>query len=725
MTTLRIHITPCFVYLILSPADGTPLSIRSKNNHMICVSKLMHSNGLRRFNMHIVTLHSVWILLVAMTGVDVQGAGPPITCEAGTFIVGEPASITCNFRVLITSTERPINMARYPSDAPRGAIGTDVLLCRWSAEKRKHDCFTDMANYTFDGILTDHLTVKIPAASFEHTGLYMCFFVPSEGTDPHPCELRVQAKPKRNNTENTNTGEPEESQAVLPIVLPCVIVVLVGVCIAGLVLFMRRRRANRARKSMIMELRHRSKTTKPLLPDEKQQVDKLSEVFQLSQTSLQKVVNVLEQEMQAGLHSSTQRSADTGMFRTFVSPLPTASELGYIMVFQLRSDRLTIELVIIPSSEAACPSQRFSVPKGVANGIQLFDFIADKAEQIVKENFTFLDDNRKLKKAFNKNPLQMPVAFVFAFPCKHETISKAYLTKWTKELDWKDVVCKDLKEMLQQAFKRKKRLNNLEIVAIVNDTVSTLVSAACSDPQCKVALHVGNGLNACYVEYFNTTGAECPDAEKQIEVINTELGGLWNEENLDYLRTVYDRELDDYSANPGSQSLEKMVSWMYIGEIVRLVLKRLFPSVSRDCDLFKQYSFCSEYVMIIERDTEDSFDKTANLLLGLGIEDCTDEDLKVVRDVCRLVYERSASLAAAGLAALINHVNQPEVTIVVDGILCRSYPHFLDLMHSKTLQLVKPGLTFSLVSPSCDRSIGAARIAAASLRLRNTKKSNK
>ncbi|XP_070201393.1 hexokinase type 2-like isoform X2 [Littorina saxatilis] len=691
-------------------------------------------HSFKRTNMVPTVLLPVCMFLLFNIIPGASSDSKPITCEAGTFTNGEPASIDCNFRTNITASELGLSVTKFPSDAPKGDTGEDVLLCRWDKEQNKYDCSIEMANYVFDNILTDHLVVRIPAVSFEQAGWYKCYFVPTEEIDPYPCELRVQARPESTSTarpESTSTGEPEESQAVLPIVLPCVIVVLVGVCIAGLVLFMRRRRANRARKSMGMELHHGSKTTEPLLPDEKQQVDKLSEVFQLSLTSLQKVVNVLEQEMQAGLHSSTQRSADTGMFRTCVSPLPTASELGYIMVFQLRSDWLTIELVIIPSSEAACPSLSFSVQKGVATGKQLFDFIADKAEQFVKENLTFLKDNRKLKKEFNKNPLQMPVAFVFAFPCKHETISKAYLTKWTKELDWKDVVCKDLKEMLQQAFKRKKRLNNLEIVAIVNDTVSTLVSAACSDPQCKVALHVENGLNACHVEYFNTTGAECPDAEKQIEVINTELGGLWNEANLDSLRTVYDRELDDYSANPGSQSLEKMVSWMYIGEIVRLVLKRLkndgtlFPSVSRDCGLFKQYSFSSEYVMIIERDTEDSFDKTANLLRKLGIEDCSDEDLKVVRDVCRLVYERSASLAAAGLAALINHVNQPEVTIVVDGILCRSYPHFLDLMHSKTLQLVKPGLTFSLVPPSCDRSIGAARIAAASLRLRNTKKSNK
>ncbi|KAK7089375.1 hypothetical protein V1264_024983 [Littorina saxatilis] len=398
------------------------------------------------------------------------------------------------------------------------------------------------------------------------------------------------------------------------------------------------------------------------------------------------------------------------------------------MVFQLSSDQLTIQFVILQSPEVKCPSREFTIPRDVDTAKELFDFIAGSAEKIVDDNIQFVRDNRNLKKKKFIMDSEMPVAFVFAFPCTHETLSKAYLTKWTKEFNCKGVVRKDIKVLLQQAFKNIKRLRSLEIVAIMNDTVSTLVSAACLDPKCKLALYVGNGLNACYVENFNSTGAE---TEAQSEVINTELGGLWKEADLDYLRTLYDKELDEYSADPGSQILEKMVSWMYIGEIVRLVLKRLkhdgvvFRSLSGDCELFKKHSFFPEYVMIIEGDTEAPFSKTETILHGLGIELCTDEDFNIVRDVCRLVCERSAFLTAAGLAALINHVNEPEVTVAVDGILCLSYPSFRDMMHRKTLELVKSGLTFSLVPPSCDRSIGAARIAAASLRLRNTKKSNK
>ena len=54
-------------------------------------------------------------------------------------------------------------------------------------------------------------------------------------------------------------------------------------------------------------------------------------------------------------------------------------------------------------------------------------------------------------------------------------------------------------------------------------------------------------------------------------------------------------------------SMEKMISGMYMGEIVRLVLERLtmegllFRSVDTECDLFERGRFYTKYVSEIER----------------------------------------------------------------------------------------------------------------------------
>lgn len=59
---------------------------------------------------------------------------------------------------------------------------------------------------------------------------------------------------------------------------------------------------------------------------------------------------------------------------------------------------------------------------------------------------------------------------------------------------------------------------------------------------------------------------------------------------------------------PGiSYSYEKMISGMYMGEIVRLALERLsmegllFESADRDCELFNRGRFFTKYVSEIER----------------------------------------------------------------------------------------------------------------------------
>ena len=55
-------------------------------------------------------------------------------------------------------------------------------------------------------------------------------------------------------------------------------------------------------------------------------------------------------------------------------------------------------------------------------------------------------------------------------------------------------------------------------------------------------------------------------------LINTEWGAFGDNGTLNHFRTKYDREVDKHSINPGRQTFEKMISGMYLGEIVRLVM---------------------------------------------------------------------------------------------------------------------------------------------------------
>ncbi|XP_070203321.1 hexokinase-4-like [Littorina saxatilis] len=501
----------------------------------------------------------------------------------------------------------------------------------------------------------------------------------------------------------------------------------------GVLVFLRRRRAKRSRSGKHVGLTEIPESNKPLnpepdmpiIPEKRSKVETLLGNFQLTNTKLQNLMTVLDQEMCKGLNGAPRSEADIKMFPTFVRPLSGGSGKGNLLVLDLGNTHLKASLVNLEGTNAQILwSLGYPIPDDKECGTvgQLFDFMADCTNAFIKE------ENLSGK---------IPLALIVGFPCKHTSVGKDCLVKWTKEVRYSGTDHGDLYTLLLKAVDRRAKqksgvprsldnLRKLKIAAFVNDAVSTLVSVAFNNSDCKIGLVVDSGFNACYVEDWTHVEMDnTADKNPREMIINTELGALGENGCLDFFRTAYDKELDEYSSSPGTQILEKMVGGRYIGEIVRLVLKRmtqtdlLFGTVPLTCDLFRKDNITTGCVIIIEGDTKEPHKKTSGVLDGLGVTYYTDDDLKTVRLVCRAVCERAAYLAAASLATLVNHINQPEVVVVVDGYLYQNHPHFRDLMYSKTLELLDPGLKFYLESPICDRAVGAARIAAASVSSRH------
>ncbi|GKB19285.1 putative hexokinase, partial [Tanacetum coccineum] len=88
-----------------------------------------------------------------------------------------------------------------------------------------------------------------------------------------------------------------------------------------------------------------------------------------------------------------------------------------------------------------------------------------------------------------------------------------------------------------------------------------------------IAVILGTGTNAAYVEQANAIPKWHGSPPKSGDmVINTEWG---NFKSLHLALTEYDSALDVDSLNPGEQTFEKMISGMYLGEILRRVLYRM------------------------------------------------------------------------------------------------------------------------------------------------------
>ena len=199
-------------------------------------------------------------------------------------------------------------------------------------------------------------------------------------------------------------------------------------------------------------------------------------------------------------------------------------------------------------------------------------------------------------------------------------------------------------------------------MALVNDTVGTLMACAYSDPNTRIGLILGTGSNACYVENLDLVKTWDGDkGEPKQVVINMEWGAFGDNGCLDFLLTDYDREVDKTSLNPTKQIYEKMMSGMYMGEIVRLIIldlweKELIFVGHRDHNwstdyrqaLYTKGSFYTKYVSEIETDSGVTYRHTKSVLEQLGLDKPTYDDCVIVQYVCKLVSRRAAQLAAAG-----------------------------------------------------------------------------
>ncbi|XP_070493694.1 hexokinase type 2-like isoform X2 [Chironomus tepperi] len=415
-------------------------------------------------------------------------------------------------------------------------------------------------------------------------------------------------------------------------------------------------------------------------------------------------------EIQLGLKKETHAKADIKCFVTYVQDLPNGKERGKFLALDLGGTNFRVLLIHLKGDgDFEMQSKIYAIPQSImlGSGTQLFDHIAECLANFIKEH--------KLQNE------RLPLGFTFSFPLKQLGLTKGFLIRWTKGFNCEGVVDHDVVELLEEALKRRGDVQ-IQICAVLNDTTGTLMSCGWKNHDCRIGVIVGTGSNACYVERVeNAEMYDGPDNGKTHVLINTEWGAFGDNGALDFIRTEYDREMDEFSINKGKQTVEKMISGMYMGELVRLALVKftkaglLFGGQGSDL-LFKRYQFFTKYVSEIEGDRPGSYFNCYDVLEEIGIFHATDEDCANVRFICECISSRAAHLSSAGIATLINKMDEPSVTVGVDGSVYRFHPRFHDLMMEKIRTLVHDHISFDIMLSEDGSGRGAALVAAVASR---------
>ncbi|NWX93552.1 HXK3 protein, partial [Nothoprocta pentlandii] len=509
---------------------------------------------------------------------------------------------------------------------------------------------------------------------------------------------------------------------------------------------------------------------------QRREMDQLLAPLRLGLADLQRVQALMRREMELGLKPETNAQSSVRMLPTYVRntpdgtgaarnegagwrvplqppdapcPLPPA-ERGDFLALDLGGTNFRVLVVHVEHNGVRMASQIYAIPLAIMQGTgeALFDHIID----------CIIDFQQKQ----GMTGQVLPLGFTFSFPCHQLGLDKAMLLSWTKGFSASGCVGRDVVQMLREAAQRKQHAG-LDVVAVVNDTVGTMMSCGYDDPSCEIGLIVGTGTNACYMEEMKNVGTV--DGEEGRMCINMEWGAFGENGCLDDIFTDFDRMVDEKTINPGKQRwarvprgaapragaacaplrpparrFEKLISGMYLGEIVRYILLALVekhilfrgkPAPKLQTRDIFQTKFLSTIEIGAQAGGADGLHRARSdglalrqvrgVLHELELE-ASFEDSVLVREVCQTVSLRAAQLCAAGLAAVVEKMRESRglaqlaVTVGVDGTLYKMHPRFSQHLQ-RTLRELAPKCSVTFLQSEDGSGKGAALVAAVHCRV--------
>ncbi|XP_027341892.1 hexokinase-1-like [Abrus precatorius] len=433
---------------------------------------------------------------------------------------------------------------------------------------------------------------------------------------------------------------------------------------------------------------------------------------------LRQVCDAMDVEMHAGLAS--EGGSKLNMLISYVDNLPTGDEEGLYYALDLGGTNFRVLRVHLGGKERGVIGQEFdevSIPPHLMTGSSdaLFDFIAAALAKFVGSE----------PEGFHPPPgRQRELGFTFSFPVKQTSIASGTLIKWTKGFNIEDTVGEDVVRELTKSM--EKIGLDMRVAALVNDTIGTLAGGRFYNQDVIAAVILGTGTNAAYVERAHAIPKWHGLIPKSGEmVINMEWG---NFRSSHLPLTEYDQALDADSLNPGEQIFEKLISGMYLGEIVRRVLLKM----AEEADFFGDTVPPKLKVPFILRTPDMSsmhHDTTSDLrVVGIKLKDILEisntslKMRKIVVELCDIVATRGARLAAAGIMGILKKIGRDTVkvgekqksVIALDGGLFEHYTEFRVCLENTLKELLGDEAADTIVIEHANdgSGIGAALLAA-------------
>ncbi|RDX70365.1 putative hexokinase-like 2 protein, partial [Mucuna pruriens] len=425
-------------------------------------------------------------------------------------------------------------------------------------------------------------------------------------------------------------------------------------------------------------------------------------------TKLWQVADDLVSNMKLSLASD--ESSTLKMIISNVTSLPQGDEEGFFYGVNLHGTHLLLLCARLGGKNmpiSALQREEISIPDIVMAGTSedITDYVATEIAKFVSAH-PEIEDSAPAKKKKLGFTLSYPVNEVMPFTATiFQRKSANNPVKFSSPLRCHNAhiyayigTVKDLNRALTNHGMK------MHVSSLVDETIGGLAGGRYYSRDSVAAITLGMTTNAAYVESAEEVASDLTQSLNSSESVISMEWGNFNSPHLPL--TSFDASVDAESANPGSGTFEKLISGMYLGEVVRQVLLKLAQETalfgnSVPPKLMTPYLLRSPDMAAMHQDTSEDREIVSEKLGEVfGINSCSSMAREIVAEVCDIVTERGARLAGAGIAGIIKKLGRIEnrkSVVTVEGGLYEHYRIFRNYLHSSVWEMLGNDLSDNVI----------------------------
>ncbi|KAL1569905.1 hexokinase [Salvia divinorum] len=427
-------------------------------------------------------------------------------------------------------------------------------------------------------------------------------------------------------------------------------------------------------------------------------------------SKLWQVANEMASDMEAEL-APGDRGGNLGVPVSYLAGLPTGEEKGTFYGINLRGTNFVIVRGKLEGRNEALSDlsrQEIEIPLHILSSADSTKELCDlMAVEVAKFVGLHVESDSKVEAT------ERTLGFTVSLPVDDLLPSSALHSKW-RRISVNDTMGGELAQEMNHAL--KKHGIEMRVFAVVNDTIGHLAGGRYYNKESVAAVSLGMGTDVAYIESLPQQIVKESSSEAAETAINMQWGNFFSSH---LPLTEYDASLDAESADPGCRIFEKLISGMYLGEIVRRVLLRMAEESALFGDVVPpkltiSYSLRSPDMAAMHQDTSQDYEIVqAKLKEIFDIESSTTSVREMVTEICDVVSERGARLVGAGIVGIVKKMGRlanRKSVITIEGGLYEHYRIYRNYLHSTVWEMLGTDLSDNVIIDHSHGGSSAASI---------------